>query len=175
MGALNEKSKIISQKIEMPPLRTYNDGKGIYSVDMMFTYLDTHNHPITTLSMEELRPQLDQQVWGNEPELWSPSTVLEKMELKKYASNAERIRKADLSYPIIVTGSATKQSIKHRIIDGYHRLAKAAFKGQTEMKVYVLDAALLRKFLLDGDQNFVRVFQEMSVADVLHLYVKRFC
>jgi hypothetical protein len=43
------------------------------------------------------------------------------------------------------------------------------------MKVYVFDAALLRKFLLDGDQNFVRVFQEMSVADVLHLYVKRFC
>ena len=159
----------------MPNLRTYNDGKGIFSVDMMFAYLDTHKHPVTTLSMEELRPQLDQTVWGNEPELWSPATVLEKMELKKYASNAERIKKADLSYPIIVTGAATKQSIKHRIIDGYHRTAKAALKGQTEMKVYVLDAPLLRKFLLDGDQNFVRVFEEMSVADVIELYMKRFC
>ena len=159
----------------MPSLRTYNDGKGIYSVDMMFAYLDTHKHPVTTLSMEELRPQLDQIVWGTESELWSPATVLEKMELKKYTSNAERIKKADLSYPIIVTGAATKQSIKHRIIDGYHRLAKAAFKGQTDMRVYVLDAPLLRKFLLDGDQNFTRVFDEMSVADVLHLYVKRFC
>ena len=159
----------------MPPLRTYNDGKGIYSVDMMFAYLDTHKHPVTTLSMEELRPQLDQIVWGTESELWSPNTVLEKMELKKYASNAERIKKADLSYPIIVTGAATKQSIQHRIIDGYHRLAKAAFKGQTDMKVYVFDASLLRKFLLDGDQNFTRVFDEMTVTDVIELYVKRFC
>ena len=159
----------------MPALRTYNDGKGIYSVDMMFAYLDTHKHPVTTLSMEELRPQLDQMVWGNEPELWSPNTVLEKMELKKYASNAERIKKADLSYPILVTGAATKQSIKHRIIDGYHRTAKAALKGQTEMKVYVLDAPLLRKFLLDGDQNIARVHQEMSVADVIKLSVKRVC
>ena len=159
----------------MPALRTYNDGKGIYSVDMMFAYLDTHKHPVTTLSMEELRPQLDQTVWGNEPEMWSPNTVLEKMELKKYASNAERIKKADLSYPIIVTGAATKQSIKHRIIDGYHRTALAAFKGQTDMKVYVLDAPLLRKFLLDGNRDFVRVFEEMTVTDVIELYVKRFC
>jgi hypothetical protein len=97
------------------------------------------------------------------------------MDLKKYASDAERIKKANLSYPIIVTGSATKQSIQHRIIDGYHRTSKAALKGQTEMKVYVMDAPLLRKFLLDGDQNFTHVFDEMTVTDVIKLYVKRFC
>jgi len=159
----------------MPRLQTYNDGKGIYSVDMMFTYLNTIGHPTETISMEDIAPQLEQLVWGNEPELWSPMTVLTKMDAKKYASDAARIHKADLSYPILVTGATTKQSSKHRIIDGYHRAAKAYMTGVKEIKVHILDASLLNKFVLDKDQNFIRVFQEMSVADVIQLYVKRFC
>jgi ParB-like chromosome segregation protein Spo0J len=94
-------------------------------------------------------------------------TVLEKMDAKKYSENAERIKKADLSYPIIVTG-------KHRVVDGFHRLAKAQLEGKKTIKVQVFDAALMRKFLLVKGLDFVKL-NEMKIHEVLELYIKRFC
>ena len=145
-------------------MRTYHDGKNIYSVDMMIAYLNTHGHPVTRIPISEMEPQLDEKVWGD----WSPSTVVAKMDVKKYAANAERIRKADMSYPIIVTG-------KHVIVDGYHRVAAALLGLQTHIDAHVFNAALMNKFILDRDLNFVKVHQKMTVADVLELWVKRFC
>jgi disulfide oxidoreductase YuzD len=101
----------------MPSLRTYHDGKNIYSVDMMMAY--TQGHPVVKIPVAELVPQMEKKVWGD----WSPTTVLAKMDAKKYAANAERIRKANMNYPIIVTG-------KHIIVDGYHRVAKALLNDQ---------------------------------------------
>jgi hypothetical protein len=145
-------------------MRTYHDGKNIYSVDMMIAYLNTTGHPVVQLPVKDFSSQLEKKVWGE----WSPMTVLEKMDAKKYATNAARIRKADLSYPIIVTGS-------HTIVDGYHRAAAAVLKKRTYIDAYVFRPALMNKFILDRDLNFVKVHQHMSVADVLELWTKRFC
>ena len=130
---------------------------------MMFAYLNSNKHPVETIQLEELEPQLKELVWGD----WSPMTVLEKMDVKKYSENAERIKKADLSYPIIVTG-------KHRVVDGFHRLAKAQLEGKKTIKVQVFDAALMRKFLLVKGLDFVKL-NEMKIHEVLELYIKRFC
>jgi len=147
----------------MRTLQTWRDDNNIYSVDMMFAYLNSNKHPVETLQLEELEPQLKELVWGD----WSPMTVLEKMDAKKYSENAERIKKADLSYPIIVTG-------KHRVVDGFHRLAKAQLEGKKTIKVQVFDAALMRKFLLVKGLDFVKL-NEMKIHEVLELYIKRFC
>ena len=119
--------------------------------------------------MSELVPQLEKDVWGV-----APKDVLAKMEAKKYSENAERIREADLSYPIFVTGAHTAKTRKHAIVDGYHRVAKALLEGKTEMKAYVFDAALMKKFILNTDMNFVKVHQHTSVYEVLELWQKRF-
>ena len=148
----------------MPTLRTYHDGKNIYSVDMMLAYLNTHGHPVVDIPLAELVPQMEKKVWGD----WSPATVLAKMDVKKYAANAERIRKADLSYPIIVTG-------KHIIVDGYHRAAAAFLKGHTHVKAHVFEPALMNKFILDRHMNFVKVHQHMTLTDIMELWFKRFC
>jgi disulfide oxidoreductase YuzD len=145
-------------------MRTYHDGKNIYSVDMMIAYLNTTGHPVSKLPIEAFGPQMEKKVWGD----WSPMTVLAKMDVKKYADDAERIRKANMSYPIIVTKN-------HTIVDGYHRVAKALLKDQTHIDAYVFGPALMNKFILDRDMNFVRVHQHMTVADVLELWAKRFC
>ena len=145
-------------------MRTYHDGKNIYSVDMMIAYLNTMGHTVTRISISEFTTQLEKKVWGD----WSPATVLAKMDVKKYATNAARIRKANMSYPIIVTG-------KQVIVDGYHRVAKALLEGQTHINAYVFGPALMNKFILDRDLNFVKVHQHMTVADVLELWTKRFC
>ena len=145
-------------------MRTYHDGKNIYSVDMMIAYLNVYGHPVVKIPLTELTSQLNKKVWGD----WSPMTVVAKMDVKKYAENAERIRKADMSYPIIVTGA-------HVIVDGYHRAAAALLKGQTHIDAHVFNAALMNKFILDRDLNFVKVHQKMTAADILELWAKRFC
>jgi hypothetical protein len=94
--------------------------------------------------------------------------VLEHMTAKKYAENAQRIRDADLSYPIIVTSKGV-------LVDGYHRVAKAYKEGKTIMKAHVFDGNLMKKFILDKDRNFVRVHQQMTVYEILELFYKRFC
>lgn len=150
----------------MPSLRTYHDGANIYSVDMMFAYLNTAGHPVVRIPVADLVPQMEKKVWGD----WAPTTVLAKMDVKKYAEDAERIRKANMSYPIIVAGAR-----RHAIVDGYHRVAKALLKGQTHVDAYVFEPAVMNKFILDRDMNFVRVHQHMSLADILELWSKRFC
>ena len=154
----------------MPGLKTYTDGKNIYSVDMMLAYVNSFDHPVVKLPMEDLLPQLEQDVWG-----WSPSTVLAKMDAKKYSENAARIRGADLSYPIFVTGAATSALQRHTILDGYHRVAKASLEGKTDIQAYVFDAPLMRKFILNSDANFVQVHQHTPVYEILELWTKRFC
>lgn len=148
----------------MPPLRSYSDGKAIYSVDMMLAYLNTHSHPVVKIPMSHFDWQLEQKVWGE----WAPSDVLGRMDTKRWAENAERIRKADLSYPVIVTG-------RHVLVDGYHRVAKAKRQGEEEVSAHVFDAALMKKFIIDKNMDFKRVHQEMGVWELLELYGKRFC
>jgi thiamine pyrophosphate-dependent acetolactate synthase large subunit-like protein len=131
---------------------------------MMIAYLNTMGHTVVQLPVEAFGPQLEKKVWGD----WSPATVLAKMDVKKYAVNAARIRKANMSYPIIVTG-------KQVIVDGYHRVAKALLEGQTHINAYVFGPALMNKFIIDRDLNFVKVHQHMTVADILELWTKRFC
>ena len=118
----------------MPNFKTYSDGKAIYSVDMMLAYVNTHTHPIIKLSLEELLSQLDQKVWSD-----APKNVIDHM--SAHATNAERIRHADLTYPIMVTGAPTPRTRRHVIVDGYHRVAKAYMEGKKEINAYVFDAA----------------------------------
>ena len=143
---------------------TYHNFKNIYSVDMMLSYINVYGHAIVKLPIDTFIPQLKEKVWGE----WSPMDVLEKMDMKKYKHNAERIKGAKLEYPVIVTG-------KHTIVDGYHRVAKAYLEGNKYVDVYVFDATLMNKFILNKDMDFVKVHQHTSVYEVLELWSKRFC
>ena len=155
----------------MSNIKTWHNHRDFYSVDMMIAYLNTHKHPVIKLSLDTFVPQLNEIVWGDERKEsgkgWSPMTVVEKIGMKKYQENAERIKEADLSYPIIVTE-------KHVIIDGYHRLAKAYLEGKKDIKVNVIDDALLRKFLLVKGMDFVKL-NSVAIYDILELWNKRFC
>jgi hypothetical protein len=148
----------------MPGLKTYHDGHNIYSVDMMIAYINIHKPAVLVMPVRDFTDQLKVDVWGDV----SPMVVIEKIHLKKYASNAARIHDADLSYPIIVSKDGV-------IIDGYHRLAKAVLSETTTIKTYVFDDALMKKFILDKHMDFVHVHQHMTVSNVLEMWSKRFC
>ena len=148
----------------MPNFKTFSDEKNIYSVDMMMAYVNTHKLPIQKINIEENLWQIEQPVWGTH----APADVLKRPTLKKYAENIQRIKDADLSYPIFMTS-------KYQIIDGYHRFLKAIQKGETSLKAYVFEPALMRKFILRKDLDYPAVHQRMGIHDLLELYVQRFC
>jgi len=148
----------------MPTFKTYSDEKNIYSVDMMLAYVNTHKLPVEKLEIEENIWQLKQNVWGD----YSPEDVLQHPEKKKYSDNVQRMKKADLSYPIFVTSN-------HVIIDGYHRFLKAVKTKQSFLKAYVFDSALMRKFILRKELDYPAVHERMAIYELLELYQKRFC
>ena len=78
----------------MPPLKTYNDEKNTYSVDMMMAYVNTHKVPIQRINIEENLWQIEQPVWGD----YSPSDVLRNPSKKKYAENMrQRMKESGIS------------------------------------------------------------------------------
>jgi len=129
----------------------------------MLSYINVYGHPIVKVPIEKFIPQLNENVWGE----WSPMDVIKKIDSKKYKNDAERIQKANLEYPIIVTG-------KH-IIDGYHRVAKAYLEEKKYMDVYIFKAELMNKFILNKDMNFVKVHQHTDIHEIIELWTKRFC
>lgn len=148
----------------MPNFRTYHDGVAIYSVDMMIAYSNTHKHRIDSIPLSEFEEQLNLPVWGD----WSPQEVLAKPTLKKYKDDLQRIKEADLSYPILVSHTGA-------IMDGFHRVAKAVLQGKNTIHAHVFDRNLMKKFILNNDMNFVKVHQQTPVYEILELYAKRFC
>lgn len=148
----------------MPNFKTYSDEKYIYSVDMMMAYVNTHTLPVQKINIKENLWQIEQPVWGD----YTPADVLERPTLKKYAENIQRIRESDLSYPIFMTS-------KHQIIDGYHRFLKAIQNGDTTIKAYLFEPALMRKFIVNKELDYPAVHQRMGIHELLELYQKRFC
>lgn len=130
----------------------------------MLAYINTYGHPVVKLPIDELVPQLNEKVWGD----WSPMDVLGKMNTKKYKENADRIRDANLSYPVILTG-------RHIIVDGYHRVAKAYLDKKKYVDTYIFNADLMNKFILNKDMDFVKVHQNTAIFTILELWSKRFC
>jgi hypothetical protein len=148
----------------MPNFKTFSDEKHIYSVDMMMAYVNMKKPKVEKISIEENKWQLDQPVWGD----YSPSDVLRHPEKKKFAENVQRIKDADISYPIFVTS-------RHTIIDGYHRFLKAVKDEEKTIKAYVFDASSMKKFILHKELDYPAVHQRMQIHEVLELYAKRFC
>ena len=148
----------------MPSIKTFRDDKNIYSVDMMMAYVNTNKVPVTKVSVEDNLSQLEQNVWGD----YSPSDVLQHPERKKYTENIQRVKHADLSYPIFMTS-------KYQIVDGYHRFLKAVIEKQKYIKAYIFDPPLMRKFIINKELDFVAVHQKMAIHEILETYIGRFC
>ena len=148
----------------MPNFKTYHNNKNIFSVDMMISYVNVFGHPKESLPVDVFIPQLEEKVWGD----WSPMDVVHNMTFKKYKEDAQKIRDADMAFPLIVTG-------KNKIVDGYHRVAKAYLEDKKNVDVYVFNSDLMNKFIISRDMNFVKVHNETSIHELIELWTKRFC
>lgn len=131
---------------------------------MMMAYVNIYGHPIAKLPIKYILSQLDEKVWGD----FSPIDVIENLHLKKYKDDVERIQKADLTYPVIVTDN-------YKLVDGYHRAAKAYLESKRYINAYILGSDLMNKFIINTEMDFVRVHSHTGVHEILEIWSKRFC
>ena len=145
---------------------TFSDSDKIYSVDMMFAYVNIFKPSTTDIKVSDHLYLFNENCWG-EPEKnikLSPGTVLKNP--KKYKEHYKRIKNADLSYPIMMYNGW--------IIDGVHRTLKAHLRGKKTLKAYVFPKDIFKKFLIRLDRNYEKV-NKMNTHDYISLFYKRFC
>lgn len=147
-------------------VQSYSIGKKIYSVDMMFAYINIFKPKSTKVPVAKLVNALEYEGWGDPQEdiYYSAFDVLDNP--RKYKKEMARIKKANLQYPIIMD--------KKFIIDGVHRLTKAYIERRKTINAYIFDSKLMRKFLIDSDGNWDKV-DSLDVHYFIQLFVKRFC
>ncbi len=147
--------------------QTFSINKNIYSVDMMFTYLNIFKHETIKIPVSKLLKNLENKSWGDPSKniYYSPMDVIKNPKDKKYKNDNNRIKKANLNYPIIITDD--------RIIDGMHRLSKAYLQNKKYIKAYVFDKKIMKKFLLNNKGNWNEI-DNMDIYQLIKLFYKNF-
>lgn len=140
----------------------YSHGHKQYSVDMMFAYINIFGHDIVSLDIQDLHKNLKGKGWSNRKGSYSPLDVIAAP--NRYKRDAKRIRRADLSYPIIVTSDKS-------VIDGYHRLTKAYLKKMPSIDAYIFPKSLMKKFRIHAS---IKQISKMKTFDFIELFFKRF-
>jgi hypothetical protein len=69
--------------------------------------------------------------------------------------NFYRFKRANISYPIIVSEMVNPESKKYRLIDGRHRIHKILFSGETRALSYVLPAQFIYNNLIQVEEQYV--------------------
>ena len=148
--------------------QTYSDGKKIYSVDMMFAYINLSKPKHVVVDVAKYLRTLEFDGWGDPAKgiKFTPLDVIKNPDKKMYQDDMKRIKNADLKYPIIIAGNY--------IVDGVHRLAKAHLTNKKKIKAYVFTGDLLKKFLINSQGDWDKI-DKYQTYDFIEMYCKRFC
>lgn len=146
-------------------VRTFSDGKKIYSVDMILAWINIFKPANEKVLVSDYVDCLQSAGWYDESskKYISPQQVINNP--KKYSAEMQRIKSAELKYPIVIH--------KDMIIDGVHRLTKSVLENKKYIKAYDLDSKLMRKFLIGTDGNWRRA-SEININVFIELFYKRF-
>ena len=148
-------------------VQTYSNNNNIYSVDMMFAYLNIYKQRVsyTKILVSKYIQTLNYKGWGDPQNnlFYSALDVIDNP--KKYKNEINRIENSNLNYPIITDGKF--------IIDGVHRLAKSHMKNKKYIKCYVFDKPLMKKFLINNKGDWDKV-DKLPINYYIELFNKRF-
>lgn len=130
----------------------------------MFAYVNIYKPKSFDLEMDRFNQAMAYRCWGTIENPHSPVDVV--MNPKKYKHDMDRIKKADLSYPIIVSDVY--------IIDGYHRIAKAYLEKKKTIKAYWITDELMKQFIVCAKKDMNKLVG-ISAYHEIELFYKRFC
>ena len=139
---------------------TASKGKNVYSVDLMFAYINIFKPKITKINVSSINYDMNLKGWGDGDT--SVNDVLQNP--KKYKDDYDRINKANLKYPIIM-------DTKGNIFDGVHRYIKAKKLNKKIIKVYLFNNELLKKFIIDKNSDYNK---KLEINEYVELFYKNF-
>ena len=149
-------------------MHTYSDGKYVYSVDMMFAYVNNNKEEYkkTTIKIGKNKYNiLEDKIWQINEHVFSPIMVLKNP--KKYVDDYKRIEEANLKYPIFISGSV--------IIDGYHRFTKAVLLKKKTISAFKFSKKLLNKFKIGNlEKETWKEIDKLECWNIIELYQNRF-
>jgi len=145
-------------------VQTFSDNKKVYSVDMIFAYINIFKPKYVKVNVQNYLSTLEYNGWRNKKHSFSPKDVIDNP--KKYKDDYNRILNANLKYPIVIAND--------NIVDGVHRLTKAYLENKKQIKAYIFNGELLEKFLVDKNKNWEKV-DKLNTWDFIELFYKKFC
>jgi hypothetical protein len=152
--------------------QTYYDDKYIYSVDMMFVYLNHYHHIVTKLKVADLAAKIEQIGWEDPTgKIYYAADVLKYP--KKYKNDYKRIVNANLKYPVILISQVKSGVEVFTIVDGAHRMIKANMAGKKTINANIFDKTLMKKFIIARKGEW-RIPNNMKPYEFMDLYLKRF-
>lgn len=144
------------------PTHLLTDNHNIYSVYLAIRFLTKLKFiNLVKFNVKVLKKMLNVALWtdstiGNVN--FSPKTVIENP--TKYRRHYERIQKADLSYPIIVSEDT------HELFDGAHRLSKAVLNKIPTINGYIIPNYILRLCKIDDSRNIAEIMKKITHGDL---------
>ncbi len=157
-------------------IRSYSDSKYIYSVNMMFIFINMYKYKHRKILLNNIINNLHYNVWGSikSEDRYSPMNVINNP--NNYEKNSKLIKESELKYPIIgyfVIDKNNKNNIY--IIDGYHRLAKAYLDKNKYINIYIFTQEMLKYFKITKyDYNGIDLIKNIKESEILSIYNKRF-
>ena len=148
-------------------MQTYSNNDYIYSVDMMFSYIMLNKPKFTNIKVEELVEQLNYDGWGDPINNIKYSAIDVINNPSKYKNEYDRIKKADLNYPIIISSDGY-------VVDGIHRLSNAYLNNVKTIKAYKFNDKIMKKFILAKSNEWDKV-DNIKSYNLINLYASRFC
>jgi len=147
-------------------IQLYSFKKNIYSVDMMIAYVRNKKPQEIHVRVEDFVPELNQNIWGNPSKgiRYSPMSVI--LTPTSNPNEYDRIKKANLDFPIIISENGN-------IIDGAHRACKAYLDKIEYIRAYMFGPDLIEKFLIDKEGNWGRA-NKIPIHDFIVTYTNRF-
>lgn len=156
-------------------IQLYTNGKKIYSVDMIKTYISNNKKKIKIYKEETELYEFDLNIkmWYANPKkktkIISLNDVLRNPKISKF--HYDKIINSNEKEPIILRLIDVFHDIE--IVDGFHRIAKAKLLGLKYIKWCVIGEPIIHKSLVDKNGNYGKVYN-MPLHEFLELYKKRF-
>jgi len=146
--------------------KTYIYDNNIYSLDMIFAYINIFKPKIKNVSISDLTHMLRYKGCGNPTSKIDYSLIDVIKNPKKYKKEMKHIDEVDMTYPIII--------YNNYVIDGVYRLAKASLDDKKKIKAYVFTEKKMGKFLIDDDWDVEKV-AKLEIYDYIKIFYERFC
>lgn len=146
-------------------INVYIDDKYIYSIHMIYAYINLFNLVPEKIKIKQVVDNLSQPVWNNKTKPIDVLSVMMKKENNNnYSEDIKQIKQSDVEKPIIITENDI-------IIDGMYILAKSKLDSKQHVNAYIIDKSLLKKFRILRHNETDKI-KTLNINNYIEIFVK---